>query len=125
MKKVKVFFFVALFLLATYSLYRTYNDVSGKGVKVDDLANEVSQLQEENDNLRLDIAKNKTRETIEKNAIDKLGLIKPNQKIIVVPEQSLKPTESEVLGDSDKGEIKSNREMWKEKFLSNNPFRFN
>jgi len=124
MKRFKYIIFTLLLLLATYSLYRTYQDVRGKAVKIDDLANNVNKVEEENSKLREDIAVSKTREFIEKEAIEKLGLVKPNQKIIVIPSDK-DATKLEDINDLLISTVEQEKwEKWLELFTKNNPFKF-
>lgn len=122
MNKYKILFFFILTLLAIYSLYRTYSDVRIKAKTIDDLALSVEQLKENNRITKGEIAKKKTRDFIEFEAVSKLGLAKERQKVIVVN------------GDFDKKEEINVEEIteislkpiqeWKKLFLNNNPLRY-
>jgi len=124
MKRFKFVVFALLLILATYSLYRTYQNVRGKAVKIDDLANNVNKVEEENSKLREDIAVSKTREFIEQEAIEKLGLVKPNQKIIVVPNKE-DDNKLEDINDLLISTVEEEKwQKWFKLFTKNNPFKF-
>ena len=121
MNKYKILFFFILTLLAIYSLYRTYSDVRIKAKTIDDLALSVEQIKQGNKVTKEDIARKKTRDFIEFEAVSQLGLAREGQKVIVVQ------------GDFDKKEEINIEEIneisvkpfeeWKKLFFKNNPLR--
>ncbi len=122
MNKYKILFFFILTLLAVYSLYRTYSDVRIKARIIDDLASNVEQLKNDNKLIKEDIARKKTRDFIEFEAISKLGLAKIGQKVIVVQGDFEKEEEVNV---EEINEIKLKPiEEWKNLFINNNPLRY-
>jgi len=118
MSRIKIIFFTILTLLAVYSLYRTYSDVRTKAKKIDDLALVVKELKEDNKTVKQEIARKKTRDFIEFEAVNKLGLAKKNQEVIVIPENTT--DQDEVKLDIKNKIATTPFEEWKLLFFKNN-----
>jgi len=118
MSRIKIIFFTILTLLAVYSLYRTYSDVRTKAKKIDDLALVVKELKEDNKTVKQEIARKKTRDFIEFEAVNKLGLAKKNQEVIVISENTT--DQDEVKLDIKNKIATTPFEEWKLLFFKNN-----
>lgn len=80
-----VIIIVALVILL--GLARQINDAITSASRLDQAAEEVNQLQEKNRNLKNELSQVQKYETIEKIARDKLNLTKPDETVIVVPDE--------------------------------------
>ena len=104
-----------LFVLATVNFTKTTINVIESSKRLDETKEEVAGLQSEKSELEEDLNYKESDEYIEKEARNKLGLVKPGEEVFVV---------SQVLGEtsavgtaSANGEDLSNLQLWFDLFL--------
>ena len=119
----KYFVFSIFFILASVNFTRTALQIVENSKRLDELSQEVSGLEKEKEELTEAVAYKKTDEYIEEKARNDLSLIKPGEKVYVIPKE-LKDVnlEATVLGQStsiDFSEIdrdKSHVKQWVQLF---------
>lgn len=82
-KRFKLIYIVAVVLLlySLFSLSRSYSEYVTLQVRKQQLAESVEQLRQENTYLRSEIAAVESGEAMERLARERLGFVKPNEKI--------------------------------------------
>jgi len=76
----------ALFLLATVNFTRTTLDVLENSQRLDEVKEEVTVLEGEKVTLEKELDYKKSVEFVEREARNKLGLVKPGEQVFVSPE---------------------------------------
>jgi len=95
-KRIVSVVFLGLALLFIWSLVLNLVDLLGAGDRLSEVEEEVAMLEEENQKLEESLAWLSTREAVEKNIRDKLGLVKPGEIVVLVPEELKQQQEGEV-----------------------------
>lgn len=122
--KIKYLILSAVFLIAAYNLTRTTFEILQSSKRLDSLKDEVSTLESKKDVLEQEVAYKQTSEYVEEQARNALNLIKPGEKVYVVPQVLGKSTKQSDSDDDDKKiassestDGKSNIQKWLELFL--------
>jgi cell division protein FtsB len=113
---VKYIFFSALLILAAVNFTRTTLNIIQRSKRLDELREEVASLESEKVNIKKDLEYRNSTDYIEKEARNKLSLVRPGEHIYISPLALSNMDDGEVLG-SKGGEYKSNLELWLELFL--------
>ncbi len=88
-----------LFILASINFTRTALEILENSKRLDSLSQEVKEMEEEKQDYKNEVAYKKTDEYIEEKARNDLNLIKPGEKVYVVPREFKEiDLESNVLG---------------------------
>lgn len=82
-----VIIIVAIVILV--SLARQINEALVSGTRLDQAAEEVNKLQEKNRNLKQKLSETQKYENIEEIARDKLNLAKPNETVVIIPDEMI------------------------------------
>jgi cell division protein FtsB len=109
-----------LFILATINFTKTTIEILENSKRLDNISQEVAELEEEKKDYENSVAYKKTDEYVEEKARNDLNLIRPGEKVYVLP-QGLKEVnlESKVLGQRNISlEEKSNPAKWLSLFLT-------
>lgn len=101
---------LVLILVAIYGLGRQIFKALDSQDRLDQAADNLSQLQEENRILQQKFEEVQKQEFVEKIARNKLNLAKPNETLVIIPQTEI----DKVLGISDRVEEKKlpNWERW-------------
>lgn len=98
------------------SLVRNLVDFSGLGERVVEIEEEVQLLEEENQRLREEAFRVESEQYAEREIRDKLGLVKPGEEVVVLPQDYLRE-ENGVAEEVVVEEKKANWRKWVELFL--------
>ncbi len=112
MKKVRWLVFLVIAALAVTNTARTVMEIYLRSQRLEKSREEVATLREEKQGLEGKLARAKTPEAIEDLARQKLNMIFPGEKIVILPQVSQKIFQT-VLGGK---ENKSNWRRWLEIF---------
>lgn len=93
---------ILLILVTAYNLLVQINDALRSGERLSFQAETVYKLEAKNRELKKKLSEVQSREFIEKEARNKLGLGKVGETIVIIPEEKLKM----ILGASQSAEIK-------------------
>lgn len=105
------------FLLTT-SLIRTIITISSADKKIEEVKKRVERLKQENETLKKEVDKTTTSEFLEKAARDKLGLAKPGEAVIVLPdEETLKKMAPKIDREEEIALPLPNWQKWLNLFL--------
>jgi cell division protein FtsB len=113
--QLKYIVFTLLFTIATVNLVRTTLNILHSSQRLEDLKTEVSKLETKRSKMEDIIEYKKTDEFIEERARNALNLIKPGEKVFVMPVVLAASSEKTVSTVVEKE--KSNFELWLELFL--------
>lgn len=108
-----------LFILASINFTKTALEILENSKRLDNLSQEVDQMREEKQDYTNKVAYKKTDEYVEEKARNDLNLIRPGEKVYVVP-QGLREVdlETKVLGHKSVGHgQESNSEKWISLFI--------
>lgn len=97
-KKIGLTIFFLIIVLIIYSLISQILGASKSGDRLSKAAEELTKLQMENKELKNRLALIKSSSFVEQQARDKLGLAKPGETVVVIPQEAL----DKVLGASKK-----------------------
>lgn len=97
-KKIFVISAIILILLAIFGLGKQISKALQATSRLDQATDILSRLQEENRKLQTQLIKAKSQEFIEQQARDKLGLTKPDETTILIPQDQIE----KILGLSKK-----------------------
>ncbi len=109
-----------LFILASINFTKTALEILENSKRLDSLSQEVGQMKDEKQDYQNQVAYKKTDEYVEEKARNDLNLIKPGEKVYVVP-QGLRDVdlETKVLGQkSVVFDKESNTAKWIELFFN-------
>ena len=81
-----------VFLLLTLNFARNTSDVLKNSGRLENLKKRVQTLEEKRNTLKSDIRYGKTDEFVEEKARNELGLLKPGEKLYLMPEDPLQST---------------------------------
>lgn len=103
----------------------------GKGVyanwqtdqKLKKIGTEIDLLSIENQNLKSQITYYQTDSFKEKEAREKLGLAKPDEKVVILQNEPQSPAPKETTSTENAGEKKSNPRLWWEYFTKDKGFK--
>lgn len=95
-KKISLGVIILIVLVIGYNLIKQISDAIKSSERLSQEADSLSQLQDQNKQLKEKLAQIQSPEFIEEQARNKLGLAKLGETIVVIPEEKLK----EVLGAS-------------------------
>ena len=103
----------------------------GKGVyanwqtdqKLKKISNDIDLLSIENQNLKSQVAYYQTDSFKEKEAREKLGLAKPDEKVVILQNEPQSPAPTEATTEETVGEKKSNPRLWWEYFTKDKGFK--
>ena len=97
---VKYIVLSVLFVLASFNFIRTTLEIIENSKRLDSLSQEVNDLEHEKEELEKSVAFKVTDEYVEEKARNDLNLIRPGEKVYVIPKE-LKSAdlESRVLGE--------------------------
>lgn len=109
MKRIIYIISVIVLLLIINGLARSIYDLWTKRDVVSEAQKTLEQEKAENQKLKKELSRVKTKEFIEEEARNKLFLTKPNEKVVIVPTASKSAEKKEVS--------KPNWQMWLELFL--------
>lgn len=122
--KIKYLVLSAVFLIAAYNLTRTTIEILQSSKRLDDLKDEVSMLESKKDLLKQEVSYKQTDDYIEEQARNALNLVKPGEKVYVVPQVLGKntasndnKTETTKIASGEPTDNKSNMQLWIELFL--------
>jgi len=104
----------AIFLaLATYNISKTTLEIYKNSSRVEDLQTEAEAEMEENQGLKEELAFAQTDEFVEREARNKLNLIKPGEQVLIPVDSDLKlgSETAVVLGDK-RAIIEGNFSLW-------------
>jgi|SRR3989344_3615613 len=96
LKKIGLGIVVLIVLVIGYNLINQISDAVKSSERLSLEAGNLSQLQEQNSDLKEKLAQIQTPEFIEQQARNKLGLVKEGETVVVIPDEKIK----EVLGSS-------------------------
>jgi cell division protein FtsB len=113
--QIKYIVFTLLFIVATVNFARTTLNILHSSKRLDDLKAEVTTLEDKKTELQKTIEYKSTQEFIEERARNALNLIKPGEKVFVMP-AVLAASSDKVSGISTEKEM-SNFQKWIELFL--------
>ena len=82
--KIKFFVVAAALLLASYNILRTTYDVYQSSQRLDELNSELAKTKEENEALKKEYAYKTTQEFVEEEARNKLTMVKPGERVVLV-----------------------------------------
>lgn len=110
----------ALFILATINFTKTTIEILENSKRLENISQEVEELKQEKREYENKVAYKKTDEYVEEKARNDLNLIKPGEKVYVLPQGFRKVNlESKVLGQKNVSlEEKSNPAKWLSLFLT-------
>lgn len=112
LKKVRWLFFLVVAALAVINTTRTVMEIYLRSQRLEKSREEVAALGQEKQDLEKKLARAKTSEAIEDLARQKLNMIFPGEKILILPQVSQRVSQA-VLGG---GESKPNWKRWIELF---------
>jgi cell division protein FtsB len=105
-KKYSLFLAIFLVLFFLVTLGRNILKISEDKKKIEETKKRIEKLKEENKELNDQLTEVKSREYIEKELRDKLGLVKEGETVVVLPDKEIlgkivpkTPDEEEVLPD--------------------------
>lgn len=101
-RKITLVAIILLVLVIFYNLLVQINDAMRSQERLSSAAEVVYKLEAKNRELKNKLSEVKTREFIEEQARNKLGLSKNGETVVVIPEEKLKM----VLGASQSAEIR-------------------
>jgi len=88
-----------LFILASINFTRTALEILENSKRLDSLSQEVGDMEEEKKEYTNSVAYKKTDEYVEEKARDDLSMIRPGEKVYVIPQEfKVLDLESKVLG---------------------------
>ena len=93
------------------ALWRNLGDFSGLDGRVSEVEDEVSELRRENEELKRLSEKTTSDEFVEQEIRDKLGLVKPGEKVVILPEEYIDDSGG-FVESSEPSEVKE-LENWK------------
>lgn len=100
-KKVALSLIILLVLGLAYNLINQIMEAAKSGERLSAAADTVYKLEAENKQLKKKLSEIESAEFIEQQARDKLGLGKPGEVVVIIPEEKLK----EVMGASQSAEV--------------------
>ena len=111
--KVKYIIASILLALATYNISKTTLEIYKNSSRVEDLKTESEAKMEENERLKEELAFAQTDEFVEREARNKLNLIKPGEQVLIPVDSDLKlgSETAVVLGDK-RAIIEGNFSLW-------------
>ncbi len=84
---VKYILLSILFVLASVNFTRTALEIIDNSKRLDDLSQEIAGLKDEKSSLEESVTYKQTDEYIEEKARNELSLIKPGEKVYVIPDE--------------------------------------
>lgn len=117
MKKILFFFGILIALFIINGLIQSIYNLSQKGSVVERAKQELIAQEEKNKKLKKELAQVKDPEFIEKEARNKLFLIKPGEQMVLIPSPSVAPMPEYTNEAKVK---KSNFQMWYDYFFTSN-----
>ncbi len=76
-------------ILLSISLLKSINNITSSNQKIQDAQNKLKELKKQNEELKIKVEGVQTQDFIEKQARDKLGLAKPGETVVVLPDPEL------------------------------------
>jgi cell division protein FtsB len=113
--QLKYIVFTLLFVIATVNFARTTLTILHSSQRLEDLKTDVSTLEAKRSNMEKTIEYKKTDEFIEERARNALNLIKPGERVFVMPVVLAASSEKSVSNAVEKE--KSNFQRWIDLFL--------
>lgn len=101
-RKIKVILVILVVLLVVYNLINQILGAFKSSDRLSSAVEKVYSLEAKNKELKGKLAQIKSPAFIEQQARDKLGLSKPGETVVIIPEQKLK----EILGISQSAQIR-------------------
>lgn len=85
--RVKYISLTVLFILASINFTRTALEIIDNSKRLDDLSQEVDQMESQKNDLEASVEYKKTDDFVEEKARDDLNMIKPGEKVYVIPKE--------------------------------------
>src|SRR5438132_1694781 len=76
-------------VLLSISLLKSINNIASGNQKIQDAQNKLKELKKQNEELKTKVEGVQTQDFIEKQARDKLGLAKPGETVVVLPDPEI------------------------------------
>ncbi len=115
LSRIKYFALVVLLVLATYNISRTTLEIYKSSRRLSEMEKEVEAKKSENASLKDRLKYTLTNEFVEKEARNKLNLVKPGEKILIPTSDARRSGQEEglqALLDQNEVENRSNFEKW-------------
>ncbi len=115
LSRIKYFALVVLLVLATYNISRTTLEIYKSSRRLSEMEKEVEAKKSENASLKDRLKYTLTNEFVEKEARNKLNLVKPGEKILIPTSDVRRSGQEEglqALLDQNEVENRSNFEKW-------------
>jgi cell division protein FtsB len=97
--RTKYIFLTILFVLAAINFTRTAMEIIDNSKRLEDLSQEVNQMEGQKNDLQSSVEYKKTDDYVEEKARDDLNMVKPGEKVYVIPKELGELNlESSVLG---------------------------
>jgi len=115
MSRLRLVVILILGTAAVLNLSRTLIEIYGSTRRLEDAKTELEELKDENLELQGELDYSQTTEFIEKEAREKLNMIFPDEKLVLVADTS-SGTGQNIENDKDNvlGEVDSNIPVWKQ-----------
>jgi|SRR5579884_2833187 len=88
-KKISTSIFILIGILIIFSLGKQIAAALNSGNRLDQAVSDLGNLQAQNQQLRQELVRAQSYEYIEKTARDELNMAKPNETVVIIPEDVL------------------------------------
>lgn len=87
--KISIWAIWVLIVILTFSLIKNLGRVKQGNQALNEEKDRIEKIKKDNESLKNQITKSKSPEFIEKEVRDKLGLVKPGEAIVVLPDEQI------------------------------------
>lgn len=115
--KIRFVILFALIIASVVSVARTALDIYSRSKNLKALEGDVASLEKEQEELKKKLREAETDAFVEKEARERLGYVKPGEKIVIVPKQKESSERQSVLGDFSSAEKIPCWRKWKKLLL--------
>ena len=117
LKKLTNWIFLIVALILSISLIQNIRHVAGSGDKINEAEKQISELEKEQKNLQTQVQFVKSDAFVEKQLRDKLGLAKPGELVVVLPDSELVKKYAPKVEDEEVSLPDPNWKKWEKLFL--------
>lgn len=117
LKKIANWIFLIVAVAMSISLIQNIRHVAGSGDKINQAQNQILELQKEQKDLQAQVQFVKSDTFVEKQLRDKLGLAKPGELVVVLPDAELVKKYAPKIEEEQTSLPASNWRKWLKLFL--------